>query len=239
MAPKQVKVIFIHHSTGGLLLRFGKIRKLLHQKAPNSKLWDHSYNYSPSLFSQLCKFQTGLSDEKGKVLGKDFNLVISNNSPKEYAELFSRKPTDSTLKSILEFDCIIFKNCFPTTKIETKEKLEKYKNYYSQIIASLTNYPNLFIIFTPPPLRKENTQSEWAQNARELANWLVQQKKKNVKIFDFFDLLADGEGSNAHMLKRKYCWPFIPDSHPNIKANREVGKIFVDFLTDTIKKRFG
>lgn len=234
MVKKHTKILFIHHSTGGLLLRFGNVRKLLHQKAPDIELWDHSYNYNPSFFSQLFKFKTGLSDGNGKVLGKDFDLIISNDSPKEYAELFSRQPTDPTLKAILDFDCIIIKNCFPTTRIETEKQLEEHKKYYAQIINSLTKYPNLFIIFTPPPLRRENTKSEWAQRARELANWLVKQEKKNVKVFDFFDLLADKEGPNANMLKRAYCFPFIPDSHPNIKANQEIGKVFVDFLVEEL-----
>lgn len=230
MLIKQTRVLFIHHSTGGLLLRFGNVRKLLKQKAPYIEFWDHSYNYDPSLFSQLFKFKTGLSDGKGKVLCRDFNIVISNDSPKEYAEIFSRKPTDSTLKNILSFNCVIFKNCFPTTRIETDEKLEEHKKYYSQIIASISKYPNLFIIFTPPPLRAESTTLEWAQRARDLVNWLVLQEKKNVKVFNFFDLLADSDGSNANMLRRKYCWPIIHDSHPNIRADRQVGKIFVDFL---------
>lgn len=235
MVQKQIKVLFIHHSTGGLLLKFGNVRKLLQQKAPYIQLWDHGYNYSPSFFSRIFKFQTGLSDEHGEILGKDFNLVISNSSPKEYAEIFSRKPTDPTLKNILNFDCIIFKNCFPTTRIETEDKLAEHKKYYAQIITSISRYPNLFIIFTPPPLRKDGTKPEWAQRARRLADWLCKQEKKNVKVFDFFDLLADKEGINANMLKREYCWPFIPDSHPNIRANREVGKVFVDYLVDAIK----
>ena len=32
---KNTKILFIHHSTGGLLITFGRIRKLLKEKAPN------------------------------------------------------------------------------------------------------------------------------------------------------------------------------------------------------------
>lgn len=74
------------------------------------------------------------------------------------------------------------------------------------------------------------TKPEWAKNARELSNWLINQEKGNVKIFNFFDYLADKNGKNANMLKREYCDPLWFDSHPNIKANREVGKVFVDFI---------
>ena len=234
---KKARVLFIHHSTGGLLICFGRLRKLLKEKAPNVELWDHSYNLdSPKIFSYLfgfLTFKTGLSDHNGKMTGKDLDIIISNNSPKEYAEIFSRDHNDFTLKNILSFDTVIFKNCFPTSKIETKEKLEEYKKYYSQIMKSISNYKNKFIVFTPPPLRREMTKPKWADNARSLASFINKEVKKysNVSTFDFFDLLTDKEGDDKNMLKRKYCNIFIPiDSHPNIRANREVGTKFVDFL---------
>jgi hypothetical protein len=231
---KKTKILFIHHSTGGLLLFFGKVRQLLKEKAPNIEFWDHGYNlYSPKILAPVfgpITFKTGLSDGNGRMTGKDFNIFISNNSPKEYAEIFSRDSNDFTLKNILSFDMIIFKNCFPTSKIETKEKLEEYKRYYLQIMKSISNYKNKFIIFTPPPLRREMTKPEWANNARSLSNFINEEAKKypNIFVFDFFDLMADKIGKDKNMLKRKYCNIFIPiDSHPNIRANREVGRIFI------------
>lgn len=231
------KILFIHHSTGGLLIFFGKLRRLLKEKDSNIEFWDHGYNlYSPKILSRifgLLMFRTGLSDGNGKMTGKDFQIFISNNSPKEYAEIFSRNPNDFTLKNILSFDVVIFKNCFPTSKIETKEKLKEYKEYYSQILKNISNYKNKFIVFTPPPLRCEMTKPEWAANARELTDFINVEVKKysNVFTFDFFDLLADSQGNNFNMLRRQYCNILPVDSHPNIKANRVVGKKFVDFLT--------
>lgn len=243
---KKIKVLFIHHSTGGLLLIFGKVRKLLFQKAPEIELWDHGYNLFPlKWFSYIAgrfTFKTGLSDGKGNMTGKDFNIEISNNSPKEYADILSRNISDPTLSKILKFDVIIFKNCFPTTKIETVKKLEKFKEYYLKIVKSISQYPNLFIIFTPPPLRREVTNPVWAENARKLADFLKTEKQiinqKNVIVFDFFDLLSDREGENKNMLKREYCLLIPFDSHPNIRANQEVGKIFVDSLVNAVNKYF-
>ncbi len=234
---KKIKILFIHHSTGGLLLFFGKVRKLLKEKTPDIELWDHSYNLdSPKVLSYLFglfTFKTGLSDGNGKITGRDFDINISNNSPKEYAEIFSRKSDDYTLKNILSFDVVIFKNCFPTSKIETKEKLEEYKKYYSQIMKNISNFKNKFIIFTPPPLRHEMTKPEWAANARSLSNFMKVEVKKyhNISIFDFFDLLTDKEGDNKDMLKQEYHNFFIlKDSHPNINANQKIGQVFSDFL---------
>ena len=233
---KKVRILFIHCSTGGLLIKFGNLRKLLKEKAPNIELWDHGYNlYQSKLLSEILgqiTFRTGLSDGKGKMTGRDFQIFISNNSPKEYAEIFSRKSTDFTLKNILEFNVVIFKNCFPTTKIETKKKLKEYKKYYSQIMKNISGYKNKFVVFTSPPLRRETTKPKWAENARNLADFIKKRikKYKNITVFDFFDLLADKEGKNKNTLKREFC-SFIPiDSHPNIRANREVGKRFVELL---------
>ena len=216
------------------MLRFGRLRKLLREKALNIELWDHGYNlYKFKPLSWLLgpfTFRTGLSDGNGRMTGKDFDIVVSNNSPKEYSEIFSRSPENHTLKNILTFDVVVFKNCFPTTKIETKEKLEKYKNYYKNIIENISKYPNKFIVFTPPSLRREMTTPEWASNARELSEWLIRQETKNVKIFNFFDLLAD---KNTNTLRRDYCNLLFFDSHPNIKANRDLGKEFVKFLIRT------
>ncbi|MFA6080950.1 MAG: hypothetical protein WC741_00905 [Patescibacteria group bacterium] len=230
---KKIRVLFIHHSTGGLLICFGRLRKLLKEKNPNIELWDHGYNLnSPKILSYLfgpIMFRTGLSDGNGRMTGKDFNISISNNSPKEYAEIFSRVPSDFTLKNILAFDTVIFKNCFPTSKIENQEKFEEYKKYYSEIMKSISKYKNKFIVFTPPPLRGEMTKPEWADNARNLAYFINKETKKysNICSFDFFDLLTDKVGKNKNMLKREYC-NFIPvDSHPNMRANREMGKLFV------------
>jgi hypothetical protein len=232
---KKVRVLFIHHSTGGLLITFGRLRKLLKEKTFHIEFWDHGYNLS-NIFGQLM-FRTGLSDGNGRMTGKDFQITVSNNSPKEYAEIFSRKSTDYTLKNILSFDVVVFKNCFPTTKIETSKKLEEYRKYYSQIMKSISTYKNKFIIFTPPPLRRETTKPKWAENARSLSDFINKEarKYKNISVFNFFDLLTDKEGENKNMLKREYCNFFIPiDSHPNIRANREVGKRFVEFLVKIV-----
>lgn len=238
----MTKILFIHHSTGALLLRYGNIRNLLKQKAPTIELWDHAYNLSNPIFLSKIfgriTFKTGLSDGQGKLTGKDFNIVLSNNSPKEYAEIFSRSSSDNTLNQILQFDVIAFKNCFPTTKIATDARLEEIKLYYSQIFESVKKFRNkTFIILTPPPLRSELTKPEWAQRARSLANWLcLRNNVDNIKVFDFLDLLAEKEGKYINTLKRDYCRIIPLDSHPNKKANIDIGEKFADFLIETTTK---
>jgi hypothetical protein len=239
MSTSNVKVLFIHHSTGANLIKEGKLRKLLKKINPNIELFDHSYNIYPFLPRLLAKisYHTGLSDEKGRFTGTDYNIELSNNSPKEYAEIFSRKPEDPTLQNILQYDVIAFKNCYPTTKIESDAQLKEYQDYYGIIRDSLKKYPTKkFILFTPPSLREEGTNPENAAKAKQLTQWLTSHEflkdTPNIFIFDFFSLLADKKG----ILKKEYC-RFIPiDSHPNAKANREIAPIFVSFVSSVVEK---
>ncbi len=82
MVANRIKVLFIHHSTGGLLIYFGKIRKLLKAKAPNIEFWDHGYNLYPSLLlSKILgrfTFRTGLSDEQGRLTEKDERSLFNS-----------------------------------------------------------------------------------------------------------------------------------------------------------------
>lgn len=238
-----IKVLFIHHSTGGNLLYEGNLRKLLYEKKPSIELWDHGYNlYKIPIISNLLSkrtFHTGLSDKDGRMTGKDFDITISNNSPKEYAEIFSRDQKDPTLSSILSFDVIIFKNCYPTSKIRTDAQLEEDKKYYSQIRGDLKKYSKKhFIFMTQPPLRAELTTKVQAARARQLANWLKSNlfSSTNIVVFDLFDLLADYEGTNQNMLKREYCRLIPIDSHPNIAANKTIAPLFADFISRLTKK---
>ncbi len=229
----MTKVLFIHHSTGALLIRGGKLRQLLHHLNPNIELWDHSYNLNKSLpgFLKILTHQTGLSDNHGKITGKDYNIVLSNNSPKEYVEIFSRDANDPTLKEILKYDIIAFKNCYPTTKIESDKQLEDYKNYYQKIRDSVAKYKNKFILVTPPPLREELTHKENALRAKKLAKYLTSRNfiknSKNLFVFDLFSLLTDNTG----FLRREYCNLIWVDSHPNHLANIEVAPEFAKFIS--------
>lgn len=239
---ETVRVLFIHHSTGGLLLREGNVRHLLDQKAPFIKLWDHGYNIRKGVPHFLAGFtyHTGLSDADGRMTGVDYRISLSNNSPKEYDEIFSRDPeADTTLHEILKYDVIVFKNCYPTTRIESDQKLKELKNHYLHIRKSLKKYEwKLFILMTPPPLRKEMTKPEYAARAHELCSWLSSEEfcegMHNIAVFDFFHALADKTGPNAYMLRRKYCHVIPFDSHPNRRANREVALLFATFLAETV-----
>jgi hypothetical protein len=227
------KILFIHHSTGGNLIREGDLRKEIWKLNPEIEFWDHSYNLFPILsrFVANHSHNKGLSNAKGEVTGKDLKITLSNNSPKEYAEIFSRDVKDPTLKSILTFDVIAFKNCYPTTRITSDHQFNEDVRYYEIIRDSIQKYPEKqFVLITPPPERKQTTNFVNALRAKMLVSWLNSkiflQETHNIYVFDLFSLLADQDG----MLRKDY--QRIPpwDSHPNCHANKIIAPILADFL---------
>lgn len=227
------RILFIHHSTGGNLIKEGNLRAEIKKLDPNIEFWDHNYNLFP-VFTMLLANNThlkGLSNAQGEVTGTDYNIIVSNNSPKEYADIFSRDPSDPTLKAILSYDVIAFKNCYPTTRIVSDQQLEDDKKYYQIIRDSLIKYPEKqFVLLTPPPARKETTNAENAKRAKKLVEWLNSDEfikgTTNMHIFDFYKLLADDNGMLRGEYQRLLPW----DSHPNQKANLEVSPMFAQYL---------
>lgn len=242
---KKIKVLFIHHSTGANLINEGNLREEFFKLNLNVELWDHSYNRNKILPSFLIKllthtklfYETGLSDKDGRMTGLDYDIVLSNNSPKEYAEIFSRNPQDKTLSAILQYDLVLFKNCFPTTEIKSETQLEEDKKYYQIIRESLVKYPNKkFILLTSPSLRKEATKPEYAKRAKDLNAWLFSKdflgETRNLFVFDFFGLLSDNNG----YLKKEYASIIPFDSHPNQKANQQIAPLLAKYIVEVVDK---
>jgi len=238
---QKTKVLFIHHSTGGNIIREGKLRDLLRQENPDIEVWDHSYNLFPIFPSLVAKFTnfTGLTNLQGKRLMMDYNIALSNNSPKEYAQIFSRQPTDPTLEKILSYDVVLFKNCFPTSNIKDDNQLDQYKKYYVEIRESLKKYPTKkFVLFTSPPLRKEVTDPIISGRARVLAEWLTSPEflsdTQNLKIFDLYGELAESQGEYKDTLRRDFVGPVFLDSHPNKKANIHVAQVLAHYIVQLL-----
>lgn len=233
MELKEKKILFIHHSTGGNLIKEGKLRETVKKLDPSIQLWDHNYNYIP--FIAYFTHYRGLTDYNGNITGNDYNIVLSNNSPKEFAEIFSRDPNDYTLRSILSYNLIAFKNCYPTTKIISDQQLEEDISYYKVVASNLKRYPKKqFVFLTSPPMRKEMTNIENAKRAKSLTDWLNSEFARgvaNVHVFDLFGLLSDNNG----FLKNEYTRFFPWDSHPNRLANETISPIFADYLKSRLE----
>lgn len=218
-----VRIIFMHHSTGGNLIQQGGVREALTRLG--YEFWDHGYN------------DEGLVDAAGEATGSNWAVPDDNTDPDGWHTIFSQpvtSPPTNTLSHMLTYDVIIFKSCFPTSDIQSAEQLEDYRRYYLDIRDVIDQYPDkIFIPFTTPPLVPTATSLENAARARQWAQYLTSEDylegHPNLFVFDIFSQLADTQG----YLRTEYRsdeW----DSHPNEVANRKLGRIFVQFVDQAI-----
>jgi len=228
-------LIFLHHSTGGALVRQGGVRELFSQKG--YRFWDHDYN------------SYGLTRPDGTRTGSQYQIPDlgpgdhggGNTDPEGLAALFAQpvhSPPDNAFSRLLQHRVIIFKSCFPNSRVSSEAKAERLKTLYLGMREVMDRHPDrLFILVTTPPLHPLATNPEEAGRARALADWLQSESflkgHPNLFVFDFHAQLADPA---TGMLRAEYqLKPDSSDSHPNALAHRTVAPRFVEFVDRAVR----
>jgi hypothetical protein len=228
LAQSPTRIIFLHHSCGEGLIEEGGVREGL--SARGYEFYDHGYN------------DEGLRDADGSYTGRNFDVPGDNTDPDGIAEIFRQPlhdPPDNTFSHLMQYDVIAFKSCYPTSNIGDDAQLNEYKGYYLSARDRMDQYPDkLFIVVTQPPQVPGSSDAGEGRRARALADWLKSDEfldgHPNVFTFDFFGLLAGSD----NFLKSEYRYDNY-DGHPNERANREIGPLFVDFIDEAIRSYFG
>ena len=237
-ASERPNILFIHHSVGQSLIRDGSVREILTEAGFD--FWDHGYNHP----------EFGLRNEKGEPSGC-YWITDNDTNPYGLANLFGLDPDGkNAFNKILEkHDVIIFKSCFPASRIKEdslikdlvdpkRRSIYNYKRHYLNIRSTAEKFPEkFFLIVTQPPLHPSATNKEEAKRARAFVEWLKSKDYlngyRNLFVFDYFSLLADPETS---MLRSAYqIEPNGKNSHPNAVANMLIGPQFADFIINTVK----
>jgi hypothetical protein len=232
-AVAKRNILFIHHSVGESIIRDGRIRAIFTEAGFD--FWDHGYNHP----------ETGLKNEKGEPAGS-YRIPDDNTTPYGYARLFALDPNeDNAFNKILNnHDIILFKSCFPVSKIQAdnpeedrlkpwRRSFANYKRHYLAIRDNIVKFPEkIFIIMTPPPLHPKVSGSTESTRARAFTKWLQSQEYlnscKNFFVFDLFDILADPESDT---LRGQFQLdPSSSNSHPNPVANLLVSQKLSDFV---------
>src|SRR5437016_5539766 len=124
MPANKLRIIFLHHSVGRILVRDGGVRDLIAQlnkrDGTQHEFWDHDYN------------QIGLTGPSGEKTGLSFDVPGDNTDPDGLDTLFSQPvhdPPDNALSHLLTFDVIAFKSCYPACAIRSDAQLERYKEH--------------------------------------------------------------------------------------------------------------
>ena len=224
LAQEPVRILFLHHSTGHNLIEEGGVRQGL--SARGYQFFDHGYNGD------------GLRLADGSYTGTHFEVPGDNTDPDGLAEIFSQpyhEPPDNTFSHLLDYDVIMLKSCFPVSNIASEQQLGAYQQHYLTLRERMAQHPDkLFIILTQPPQVPGASDPAEAGRARRLADWLASQEylggQANVRVFDFFDLLAGRDD----FLRSSYRYDDY-DAHPNARANRDVAPVFVDFIDRAVR----
>jgi MYXO-CTERM domain-containing protein len=216
--------MFLHHSCGQNLIEQGNVREGF--AALGYEFYDHGYN------------DEGLRSADGSYTGTDFDVPGDNTDPDGFAAIFAQPlhdPPDNTFSHLMQYDVIAVKSCYPTSNIWGDEHLAELQSYYLSIRDRIDQHPDrIFILVTQPPQVPGESNPDEARRARALADWLTsdayQGGHPNLFVFDFFDLLAGDDG----FLRREYRYDDY-DAHPNERANRDIGPLFVDFIDQAIR----
>ena len=220
----RLTLLFIHRSVGQNLLNDGHVYQLVRETRQPFGFSD--YNQNIDVLSA--------EGESPKTMG--WHFPGEDTKPRGYAELFSNErlaSNDPILQTILSYDIIAIKSCYPNSNIRSDAELEDIKKAYRQVIAFFSGQPKKKLaILTTPPLLPYMTARANAARARQLADWLMATTfGPNIFVYNFFDELATPVGARfPNVLRREYRRLLPFDPHPNKRANRTIASNVVAFL---------
>lgn len=218
---KSLSMVWLHHSTGDLLLRGGLLDAL---KADGVRFYDINYEEAPV---------------DGYVIGDHTDVP---DWPKTFGtpKYFDVVKTWELPAGKKHHDVVMFKSCFPNSDITSDGMLEAYKRHFNDLLATFRGNPDiLFIGMSTPPLVKAQTSPAAAQRARAWATWVATEYARdvrNVKIFDLFDALAVApNGPDANTLASQFAVSG-KDSHPSPEGARAVVRLFIPWFNRAVRE---
>ncbi|OED09389.1 hypothetical protein A9239_00925 [Methanosarcina sp. A14] len=226
----SAKVIYLHHSTGGVIWDGGVDTTIANYNT------NHGTNYSI----------TQMEFPKSHPYGW-------NNYPYDYWNIWvnhagaSVYKTEPTLEILTQtYDVIVWKHCFPVSSVvadtgspditSSVKSEENYKLQYKALKAKMHEFPNnRFIVWTGPALVESATNAEEAKRSRDFANWVKttwDEPGDNIYIWDFHDLQT---GGGLYLLPENAA--STSDSHPNPTFAATAAPLIGQRIIDVIEGR--
>lgn len=224
------KIIFLHHSTGGVIWDGGVSNLLAEYNTDSGK----SYQISETAFPD------GFSYEWNNYPYDYWNIWVNHAGSTPFSG-------QDTLEILTEkYDVIVFKHCFPVSNIAADtgnadiasedKRIENYKLQYEALKAKMKEFPKVrFIVWTGAANVAGLTDAEEAARARAFFEWVKKtwdEKNDNIYVWDFFELETEG----GNYLKPEYAAD-AGDSHPNSTFADTVAPYFVKRIVDVIEGR--
>ena len=237
---KMTKIIFLHHSTGEAIWK-GETNRYIYKLTSKGDVQKYfeAYNRKNKTSYEI----EALNFPKSTPYGWNnypfdfYNIWVKNAGKEPYKE----EPTLEILTS--ENDVIIFKHCFPVSRIRPDtgspdinseiKSIENYKLQYTALKSKMHEFSDTkFIVWTPAANTKLNSKEDEAQRTKEFYNWMINEwdeKGDNIFIWDFYNYETEGglylTDSNADSPR---------NSHPNIEFSSRMAVLFSEFIIDVI-----
>jgi hypothetical protein len=235
------KIVFLHHSTGHAVW-MGKTNRYIFKVTKKGDVQKYFDNYN-----RIHKTGYKISEltfPKSAPYGWNnypydyYNIWVKNAGNKTYLE----EPTLEILTK--EYDVIIFKHCFPVSRISEDtglpnidsdvKSINNYKLQYDALKNKMHEFPdNKFIVWTPAANTKSKTTEEEAVRTREFYNWMINEwdeKGDNIFIWDFYNYETEG---SLYLTDGNAESP--GNSHPNIEFSARLAPLFSQFIIKVIE----
>ena len=243
-SKREYKIIFLHHSTGGVISNAGNqpnriIRKIFKPKSYIAE-WFNDYNQKNSTKHSIAEQFFPKKELYGwKNYPYDYyNIWVKNAGEQPYLN----EPTLEILTR--QYDLIIFKHCYPVSNIEEdihqpdinseEKRVENYKLQYLALKQKLYEFPNTkFILWTGPAQVQANTTKEQALRSKAFFDWVKNDwdaPNDNIYLWDFYGLETDG----SLFLKNENA-ASSHDSHPGKSFAQKVAPLFCQRIIDVIE----
>ena len=229
-----VKLVFIHHSSGGNWLADGNGYLGEHLNSNNYYVTETNYGWNAETNDGLGD-HTDTTDWPSWFNDEKMPYVYNNNEHSAYTNTIANPGGENEI--------IMFKSCFPNS--EVGNSIDDEKAIYNSIKTYFAAHPNKFFVLITPP---GETDVSSYKLTKKLCNWLVDTDNgwlkgytaNNVLVFDFYAVLS--ETGSHHMVDGdyiKYVYasnynghsPYHNgDDHPNSAGNQKATREFIPLL---------
>jgi hypothetical protein len=223
--PFDAKIVFLHHSTGGVIWDGG---------VPG---WFSAYNTAEGTNYSITELSYPGSPYPWENYPFDYwNIWVGHAGPTAYLG-------QATLEMLTpQYDVVVFKHCFPVSNIEPDvggpdvtspdKTIQNYKAQYNALKTKLHSFPgNRFIIWTGAAKLQTEISEEMALRAKSFFDWVKDdwdEAGDNIYVWDFYTLETGGgiylkpENGSA-------------DSHPSAAFAAAVAPLFCQRVVKVVQ----
>lgn len=238
-------ILFLHHSTGDVILHAGKMPSLFERK-----LLKHQ-SFVKDWFTNFNKANNTnyIFDDQYFPKSEPYGW---NNYPYDYYNIWIKHAgnqyykDEPTLEILTQkYNLIIFKHCYPVSDIEEGTNqpdidspvkcIENYKLQYEALKQKMKEFPQTkFLVWTGAARVASSTTKEQAERARIFFDWVKTDwnaSGSNIFLFDFYSM----ETGDTLYLKEENARSPV-NSHPGESFARRIAPVFCERIIEVIEQ---